>query len=48
MSITQNSKFHRIPDSTLVVGTVLAKKIHVARASDVRGGEVGKPLSFDN
>lgn len=48
MSITQNSKIHRITDSTLVVGTDIAKKIHVARASDVRGIELGKPLTFDN
>jgi transposase len=48
MSITQNSKIRRITDSTLVVGADIAKKVHVARASDVRGVELGKPLSFDN
>jgi hypothetical protein len=37
MCITQNSKIRRITDSTSVVGTDIAKKIHVARASDVRG-----------
>ena len=48
MSITQNSKICRITDSTLVVGADIAKKVHVARASDVRGVELGKPLTFDN
>jgi len=48
MSITQNSKIRRITDSTLVVGTDIAKKVHVARACDVRGVELGKPLTFDN
>jgi transposase len=48
MIITQNSKIRRITDSTLVVGADIAKKVHVARASDVRGVELGKPLSFDN
>ncbi len=48
MSITQNSKIRRITDSTLVVGADIAKKVHVARASDARGVELGKPLTFDN
>lgn len=48
MSITQNNKIERITDSTLVVGADIAKKVHVARASDARGLELGKPLSFDN
>lgn len=48
MSITQNSKIRRITDSTLVVGADIAKKVHVARASDVRGIELGKPSTFDN
>ncbi|WP_067620553.1 IS110 family transposase [Alicyclobacillus acidiphilus] len=48
MSITQNSKIRRITDSTLVVGADIAKKVHVARASNVRGVELGKPLTFDN
>jgi transposase len=48
MSITQNSKIRRITDSTLVVGADIAKKVHVARASDVRGVELGKPLTFGN
>ena len=48
MSITQNSKIRRITDTTLVVGADIAKKVHVARASNVRGIELGKSLSFDN
>jgi transposase len=48
MSITQNSKIRRITDSTLVIGADIAKKVHVARAADVRGVELGKPLTFDN
>lgn len=48
MSITQNAKIRRVTDSTLVVGADIAKKVHVARASDARGIELGKPLSFDN
>ncbi|MFO2551291.1 IS110 family transposase [Alicyclobacillus cycloheptanicus] len=48
MSISQNRKIRRITDSTLVVGADIAKKIHVARASNARGIELGRPLSFDN
>jgi transposase len=48
MSITQNSKIRRITDSTLVVGADIAKKVHVARACDVRGVELGSPLTFQN
>ena len=48
MSITQNSKIRRITDSTLVIGADIAKKVHVARACNVRGVELGKPLTFDN
>jgi transposase len=48
MSITQNNKIRRITDSTLVIGADIAKKVHVARASDMRGIELGKPLTFDN
>ena len=48
MSITQNGKIRRITDSTLVVGADIAKKIHVARACDSRGVELGSPLTFKN
>lgn len=48
MSITQNSKIRRITDSTLVIGADIAKKVHVARACDTRGVELGKPLTFEN
>lgn len=46
MSITQNNKIRRITDSTLVIGADIAKKVHVARACDVRGVELGSPLTF--
>ena len=48
MSITQNAKIRRITDSTLVIGADIAKKVHVARACDVRGVELGTPITFDN
>jgi transposase len=48
MSIAQNSKIRYITESTLVISADIAKKVHVARASDVRGVELGKPLTFDN
>lgn len=48
MSISQNKKIRSITDSTLVVGADIAKKVHVARASNARGLELGKSLSFDN
>ena len=48
MSITHNSKIRRITDSTLVVGADIAKKVHVARACDFRGVELGSPLTFKN
>jgi transposase len=48
MSITQNAKIRRITDSTLVIGADIAKKVHVARACDVRGVELGSPITFKN
>ena len=48
MSITQNSKIRRITDSTLVIGADIAKKVHVARACNVRGVEFGTSLVFNN
>jgi transposase len=48
MSITQNGKIRRITDSTLVIGADIAKQVHVARACDVRGVELGSPLTFKN
>lgn len=44
----QNQRITRITDSTLVVGADIAKKIHVARAVDFRGIELGKDCVFHN
>ncbi|MEG6511628.1 IS110 family transposase [Desulforamulus ruminis] len=44
----QNQRITRISDSTLVVGADIAKKIHVARAVDFRGIELGKDCVFHN
>lgn len=42
----QNQRITRITDFTLVVGADIAKKIHVARAVDFRGIELGKDCVF--
>jgi len=44
----QNQRITQITDSTLVVGADIAKKIHVARAVDFRGIELGKDCTFRN
>lgn len=44
----QNQRITRITDKTLVVGADIAKKIHVARAVDFRGIELGKDCVFQN
>lgn len=44
----QNQRITRITESTLVVGADIAKKIHVARAVDFRGIELGKDCVFHN
>lgn len=44
----QNQRIERITESTLVVGADIAKKIHVARAVDFRGIELGKECVFHN
>lgn len=44
----QNQRITRITDKTLVVGADIAKKIHVARAVDFRGIELGKDCVFHN
>ncbi|MEF3309290.1 IS110 family transposase [Paenibacillus sp. GYB004] len=44
----QNQRIERITDKTLVVGADIAKKIHVARAVDMRGIELGKECVFQN
>ncbi|MEX2461094.1 MAG: IS110 family transposase [Paenibacillaceae bacterium] len=42
MKQKQNQRITRISETTLVVGADIAKKIHVARAVDYRGIELGK------
>jgi transposase len=44
----QNQRITRITESTLVVGADIAKKVHVARAVDFRGIELGKDCTFHN
>lgn len=44
----QNQRITRITERTLVVGADIAKKIHVARAVDFRGIELGKDCVFNN
>lgn len=48
MKQKQNQRITRITEATLVVGADIAKKIHVARAVDYRGIELGKDLAFHN
>jgi transposase len=44
----QNQRIERITERTLVVGADIAKKVHVARAVDFRGIELGKDCVFHN
>lgn len=44
----QNQRISRITESTLVVGADIAKKVHVARAVDFRGIELGRDCTFHN
>lgn len=48
MKQKQNQRITRITERTLVVGADIAKKIHVARAVDFRGIELGKDCVFHN
>lgn len=48
MKQKQNQRITRITEKTLVVGTDIAKKNHVARAVDFRGIELGKDCVFHN
>jgi transposase len=48
MKQKQNQRITRINEKTLVVGADIAKKIHVARAVDFRGIELGKECNFSN
>lgn len=44
----QNQRITRMNESTLIVGADIAKKVHVARAVDFRGIELGKDCVFHN
>ncbi len=48
MKQKQNQRITRINEKTLVVGADIAKQIHVARAVDFRGIELGKECTFIN
>ncbi|WP_017688399.1 IS110 family transposase, partial [Paenibacillus sp. PAMC 26794] len=48
MKQKQNQRITRITEDTLVIGADIAKKIHVARAVDFRGIELGKDCVFHN
>lgn len=48
MNQKQNQRITQITEKTLVVGADIAKKIHVARAVDYRGIELGKDCVFHN
>ncbi|WP_438492135.1 IS110 family transposase [Paenibacillus sp. IHBB 3054] len=44
----QNQQIERITPKHLVIGVDIAKDIHVARAVNYRGIEIGKPLKFSD
>ena len=48
MKYTQNEKILQVTEKTLVVGVDMAKKIHVGKAFDFRGVELGKRIEFKN
>ena len=48
MQQKQNQRIQQITDSTIIVGTDIAKQTHVARAIDFRGIELGKECVFHN
>ncbi|MCF8009820.1 MAG: IS110 family transposase [Clostridiales bacterium] len=48
MQYKTNYKIEQIIESTVIVGTDIAKNQHVARALDFRGIELGRPLTFKN
>ncbi|HGG8188132.1 TPA: IS110 family transposase, partial [Neisseria meningitidis] len=45
-SSKQNQRIMRISETTLVIGTDIAKRNHVARAFNYRGIELGKRCLF--
>lgn len=48
MNQKQNQRITRITEKTLVVGADIAKKVHIARAIDFRGIELGRDCVFHN
>jgi len=48
MNYNQNHKIAQITPKTLVIGIDIAKHLHVARAQDYRGIELGTTFFFDN
>lgn len=48
MKQKQNQRITRITEKTLVIGVDIAKRLHVARAVDFRGIELGKDCVFSN
>ena len=48
MKYTQNEKILQVTEKTLVVGVDIAKEMHVGRAFDFRGVELGKRIEFEN
>lgn len=48
MKDKKNQRIQRMTESTLIVGADIAKHIHVARAMDFRGIELGKDCVFEN
>jgi len=48
LKYTQNEKILQVTEKTLVVGVDIAKEIHVGRAFDFRGVELGKRIEFEN
>jgi len=47
-SSKQNQRISRISETTLVIGTDIAKHQHVARAFNYRGLELGRRCLFQN
>jgi len=48
LKYTQNEKILQVTEKTLVVGVDIAKEMHVGRAFDFRGVELGKRIEFEN
>lgn len=48
MNYNANHRIRQVTETTLIIGTDIAKKTHVARVQDFRGIELGKSLTFGN